>query len=414
MRSSLIRLLCLLAWCASTVMANESFISPGVKNKEAADSIDATLERRDALDYDPSRLSLIPPFFDKFRAWREEMHKRVRLETIYSYDMLAQGYADTESSLGASSGDATFSARWLMFGHKSHRPVYFSLRMRHRHAYSDLAPSEISSNTSLLWGTVNGFTNAGFQVPDFNISQELADGRLTLRYGQFSVDSFFDTHSLRSAKRYFLNKAFSDNPTIGFPGYGAGFTLQWKSEGSWDLSLGGSNMQGTDESKQVSLRLNLDSSALFYTIQGGYNFKGLGEGDARIQLMAWQNQDNNENELPDGSGASLTLEHEGASTGERFVARYAFSEGDATTVNQLFMLGWGREINKYDHLGAGLGLGQSAIDSGTWQGVGEIYYRWQATKELMITPDLQIILGKGLDDGSSFHIVAGLRAGITF
>lgn len=414
MRFIPIPLLSLLAWCASPVMANESFISPGMENKEATDSIAPTLERRDALDDDPARKPLFVEYYRKIRTWREEMHKRVRLETIYSYDTLAQGYSDPDSSQGASSADATFSARWLMFGHKHHRPAYLSFRMRHRHAYSDLAPSEISSNTGLLWGTVDGFTNAGFQVPEFNISQELADGRLTLRYGQFSVDSYFDTHSLRSAKRYFLNRAFSANPTIGFPGYGAGFTLLWKSDGKWDLSLGGSNMQGTDQSEQINLRLNLNSSALFYTIQGGYNFQGLGEGDARIQLMAWQNQDNNEDELPDGSGVSLTFEHEGASRGERYVARYAFSGGDATTVDQLFMLGWGREIRKYDHIGAGFGLGRSAGDNSTWQGVGEIYYRWQATRELVITPDLQIILGEGEDTGNAVHVVAGVRAGITF
>lgn len=393
-------------------MATESFISPGVEQKEAADSIDSTLERRNALDYDPSRPSLIPPFFDKFRARREEIKKKIRLETVYSYDALGQGYANSNGTLGASSGEVSFSTRWLLFGQKYNRPFYLSFRLRDRHAYSDHAPSEISSTAGLLWKTVDGFSDAGFQVPNFYFSQELADARLTLRYGQYSIDYFFDKHDLRSAKRYFLNYAFSNNPAVAFPGFGAGIIAQWKDEGNWDIAIGASNIQGTDPTKKVNL--SLDSSALFYSVQGGYGFKGIANQNARVQLMGWETRSNGEERLSEGRGVSLVLEQKGVSERDHFVARYAFSDGDATDVDQLFMLGWGREIKKYDHLGIGLGLGRSALDSSAWQGVGEIYYRWQATKELMITPDLQIILGEGLGDGSSFQVVAGVRAGITF
>lgn len=412
MRYCLILLPSLLAWFSFPVMATESFISPGVEQNEAADSIDSTLERRNALDYDPSRPSLIPPFFDKFRARREEIKKKIRLETVYSYDALGQGYANSNGTLGASSGEVSFSARWLLFGQKYNRPFYLSFRLRDRHAYSDHAPSEISSTAGLLWKTVDGFSDAGFQVPNFYFSQELADARLTLRYGQYSIDYFFDKHDLRSAKRYFLNYAFSNNPAVAFPGFGAGIIAQWKDEGNWDIAIGASNIQGTDPTKKVNL--SLDSSALFYSVQGGYGFKGIANQNARVQLMGWETRSNGEERLSEGRGVSLVLEQKGVSERDHFVARYAFSDGDATDVDQLFMLGWGREIKKYDHLGIGLGLGRSALDSSAWQGVGEIYYRWQATKELMITPDLQIILGEGLGDGSSFQVVAGVRAGITF
>lgn len=393
-------------------LAVESFISSAPAEKEDADSIGTTIERRDALGYDPTRHSLFPDFYYRYRTWREEINKQIRLQTIFSYDMLAQGYVDRDWSVGASSGDATISGRWLMFGHKYNRPVYLSFRMRHRHAYGDLAPSELSSQADLLWKTVDGFTDAGFQIPELSINQELIDGRLTLRYGQFSIDSFFDNHKLQSAKRFFLNEAFSLNPSISFPSYGTGFTVQWQGTGNWDLAIGGSNMQGTDQTEEINL--SLSSSALFFTAQGGYNFKGFGKRSARVQLLGWKGDSNKEDELTDGRGVSLTVEQEGISTGEHFVARYAFSDGDASQVDQLFMLGWGREIRKYDHLGIGFGMGRSVQDSSIWQGVAEIYYRWQVTKEFMVTPDLQIIMGGGLNGGEDIQIVAGLRGGITF
>ena len=412
MRGFVLSTVCLMTWYITPALAAESFISPAPVEDEAADSIGPSIERRDALGYDPTKHSLFPDFYYRYRTWREETTKKIRLETIFSYDMLAQGYADRDWSVGASSGDATFSGRWLMFGHKYNRPVYLSFRLRHRHAYGDLAPSELSSYTGLIWKTVDGFTDAGFQIPNLYVSQELADGRLTLRYGQFSIDNFFDNHKLRSAKQYFLNQAFSGDPSIAFPSYGTGFTVQWQDTGNWDLGIGGSNIQGTDQAEVINF--SLTSSALFYTGQGGYNFEGFGKRDARVQLLGWQSKSNDEDELSDGTGVSLTLEQEGGTSGERFVARYAFSDGDAAPVDQLFMLGWGREIRKYDHLGLGFGLGRSAEDSTIWQGIAEIYYRWQVTKELMVTPDLQIIAGEGLEGGDAIQIVAGLRAGISF
>jgi carbohydrate-selective porin OprB len=47
--------------------------------------------------------------------------------------------------------------------------------------------------------------------------------------------------------------------------------------------------------------------------------------------------------------------------------------------------------------------------------VVESYYRWQITKELVITPDLQIIFGSDPTSGESkVRVVGGLRLGIVF
>lgn len=63
-----------------------------------------------------------------------------------------------------------------MFGQNYNRPVCLSFRLCYLPAYGDLAPSELSSSTGLIWKTVDGFTDAGFQFPDLYVSQELADG----------------------------------------------------------------------------------------------------------------------------------------------------------------------------------------------------------------------------------------------
>jgi len=393
------------------VLADETPVSPNDATVNSVDSIDSTIEQRNILDYDPSKRSLFPEFVYHLRSYREDINKKIGLEAFFSYDILTQGYASDNWSGGAASGEVSAVFRWLMFGQKYHRPVYLSFSMRHRHAYGSNAPIQLKSRTDLLWGTVNGFTDAGFEIPELFISQELADSQLTLRYGQFSIDNFFDTNKLRSAKRFFLNQAFSANPAVIFPDYGAGFTAQWKDSDNWDLSCGVSNIQSLDQAGDINL--SFSSTAFFYIVQGGLNFTGYANNDTRVQLMTWLSQDNSEDDLANGNGVSLTLQQAGSSDGE-YVVRMAWSDGDTTPVDQLLTLGWGRPFRKYDHLGFGAGVGRSATDSSRYQGVAEAYYRWQVTKELMITPDVQIIAGKGTDKGEDLQIVAGLRGGFTF
>lgn len=59
----------------ASVLAVESFISSAPAEKEDAESIGTTIERRDALGYDPTRHSLFPDFYNRYRTWREEIKK---------------------------------------------------------------------------------------------------------------------------------------------------------------------------------------------------------------------------------------------------------------------------------------------------------------------------------------------------
>jgi len=309
------------------------------------------------------------------------------------------------------------SGRWLMFGQRYNKPIYLSFKVRDRRAYSNTAPSSIGSEVGLLWGTADGFNDSGFQVPDFFVDQKLLDSKMSVRYGQFSIDKFVDKHSLRSSKRFFLNQAFSDNPTVNFPSFGAGANIDWQIHDKFGFFAGISNVQGTDADKEVDLELS--STALFMALQGIYSFTGIGGRDARAQFMGWNDEDNREEDYRDGKGISLTIEHEGASKDEVYIFRLAGSDGDSTGTDTIIFLGFGKKIFNFDHLGMGIGAGRSSTTS-EWQSVAEVYYRWQVTKELLITPDLQIITGTregatNKEAGSNkLGFAIGIRAGLVF
>lgn len=375
------------------------------------DSIEGVIQQRDELVHDPRRRSLFPKFYYTLRKKRLDWWQKLRVDFTLTYDVLTQAYNDRDVSIGGTSGDLSLSGRWLVLGERFKKPIYLDFRVRDRRAYSEHAPSDIEGQTDLLWGTINGFTDAGFQIPDLYFHQELFDSDLILRYGQYSIDSLVDKHRLRSAKRFFLNKAFSDNPTVGFPSYGAGFAFTWKPDDIWEFTGGGSNIQGTEGNTTVDF--GLDSSALFWTVQAICNFTGIAGRNGRLQVMGWDSTDNKEEDYDSGKGLSITLEHVGADTGETYVARYTQSSGDPTDTDTLFFFGYGRDIRGFDSLGLGIGAGRSSTTS-EWQTVLETYYRWQVTKELVVTPDFQLILGDDSSGDDKVRVVGGIRAGIVF
>lgn len=380
--------------------------------KEAADSIEGALEQRDELVYDPRRRSLFPDFYYPFRKKQLDWWQKLRVEFALTYDLLTQHYNDADVSVAGTAGDLTLSGRWLLAGHRFNKPIYLAFRLRDRRAYSEYAPSDIQGQTDLLWGTVDGFNNSGFQVPDLYFDQRLFDDKLSLRYGQFSIDSFVDKHTMRGAKRYFLNQAFSSDPTVNFPSYGAGFAANWKPNERWEFTAGISNIQGVEGDVQVDF--SLDSNALFGAVQAAYSFTGLDGKAGRLQLMGWGGDENDVDEYRGGTGYTATLEHEGKEENEIYVLRVARSFEEPTDTDLLFFVGHGKQIRGFDSLGVGVGAGRSSATQ-IWQSVFETYYRWQVTKELVITPDLQVIFGSDPStEEFKVRVVGGIRLGIIF
>lgn len=341
------------------------------------------------------------------KARRTEWMDALGLDLVLSYDSLALGALGSDDGWGAASGDATMNLRWQINSDTSKAPLSLNLRARHRHAYSDLAPSELRSETGSLWGHVDGFTDAGFQVPEIFLEDKFFDQRLTLRYGQMTIDDLLDGHQLRSAKRSFMNQAFASSPAVGFPGSDLGLVTRWQSRHGWDLTLAASNLTGSN--LRESAEWKLDSGALFQAAQLGYDFKGPRGRASRVQLLAWRSDASSELDLQPGRGFSLTLEHDWSPQIRSFF-RYAWSDGDAAVTTHFAALGIARDLRKTDRLGVAVAGGQSNKSKDAWEGVVELFYRRQIGKSLLITPDVQFVTGS--DAGAL--VVAGVRVGLTF
>lgn len=339
--------------------------------------------------------------------WITKKLDSVGLGLALTYDSLAMGaLGDSESHSGAS-GDATLNLRWQITGDDSRSPLSLNARVRHRHAFTENPPSEMKSATGALWGYVDGFTDAGFQVPEFFFEDRLFDRRLTLRYGQMSIDDLLDGHELRSAKRSFMNQAFSSSPAVGFPGSDLGFVGRWQSHEGWDVTLAISNVAGSNLRETTDWKL--DGGALFQALQFGRDFSS----SSRLQMLIWRSDELSEADIAAGRGISLTYE-QALSDKLRFFLKYAWSDGEASTTQHFATAGLAQDFSRMDRAGVAIASGQASGTAGGWQGVVEIFYRRQVGKSWLITPDLQFAMHDHDVRRNDWFIIGGVRVGLTF
>ena len=339
-----------------------------------------------------------------------------RLNVALSYSALFQGAIGDGESGG--SGELSLSGHWTFVGEEypsrllerigAERDGLLALkfRLRHRHALLENSAAELGANIGAILGTTDGFSDSGFEIPDLYIQHIFHDGRIELRYGQLSVESRLDSHALRGAKKAFLNRVFSTNPTVAFPRFGAGATARWQINDHFDLTYALTQVQASKTGAQVDFDLN--SGNLFTAIQPGFTWRGDGT-ENHIQAMFW-GSDSTE-DFGEDYGFSCGFEHHFDDNEKSLFTRFSNSNGSQTDLNKMAVIGFGSNMRENDLLGFGVGAGQSS-DSSDIQGVFETFYRYQGPFNIQITPNVQLLVGDGLR--KDFAMVLGLRGHIEF
>ena len=377
-----------------------------------ADEVGANLQRQKRLESLFSDWQS-PEWVQAYRRNRDRWFERIGLDLGATYDMAglaAYGGGDPDYGL---SGDLTVNGMWLLTGKKWDRPLNLNFRFRDRFAIGGRSASEVAGATGgVIWNLIDGFSNAGFEVPDFHFVQHLPRIGMVIRYGQMTIDSQFDGNGLQSSKQAFFNRAFSSNPAVAFPRFGAGAVATWTPENSgFDFTLGATNVQGTQNGEQVDFKFA--SSDFFTAAQVGRDFN-LWNRPARAQFMVWHSDGVDSDQTPAGSGASLTFERWIASSGNRVFVRGAWADGEATDADRLVSAGIALERRENDLFGVAAGFGRGSSGNHEWQMVIESFYRWQIGPMIQISPEAQIVFGEGMEPSHPFRLVAGLRAQISF
>jgi len=356
-----------------------------------------------------------PRLFDITERWaeaRRKLEKELGFGWTASYHGVALGALGGDGVPVGASGDFTVQGVWAP-GHRwTDNPTELRFRLRQRHAYAHTSASELGPEIGALWGVVDGYSNSGFEIPDFYLRHDFERAGIELRYGQMTIDSQFAGHQLASSKKYFLNQAFSANPAVAFPRFGAGLTLVKEFDNGLSIGFGTTTVQGTQSGDQVDLEFG--SRDLFQALQFSYKYKGRDDLGRRLLLLGWRSDAVSDALQPEGQGVQFIYERALDEAGTRLFSTLAWAEGGAAPLDYFLAAGIGRPCGEHDFGGLAIGMGRGSDSEHEFQAVFEAFYRWSPRENVQITPDLQLLVGEGFTGGPGIRVVGGVRAALSF
>jgi len=338
----------------------------------------------------------------------------LNLSTLYQSASAALGEDD------AWGGIIQLPASWTVLnrGGKNTGTIVFKAENRSKIS-TDLAPQDLGIQgigAASVVGTQ--FSDKGWIITNLFWQQALNDGQIKFVVGHIDNTDFMDVYGLINPQTAFMNLSFSTNPTIGVPdqGFGGGFgTLLGN---NFYLVAGLMDAAGDPEHAGKSIDQFFDNNEYFKHIEIGYTSSPDRIYFDNIHFVYWES-DEQTNSTGESKGSGWTFSY-AKFIDDKYMPFLRIGDSDGgggALLEKMVTAGLGIYYGETNELfGVGLSYGEASEDPVGGFGInldpqytGEIFYRFQLSSHLAITPDLQIIVDPVLNPGESSIIVAGVR-----
>jgi len=349
---------------------------------------------------------------ERYRAWKASLAERTGFS--FGFDDQVQ-FLDTNSDM--SPADALgnvfrFYGTSTMFNRGTPNEGAVIFKIENRSALGDhLSPQALGPSIGYGGLLSSVFSDSGSILSNLYWRQFLLEGRLSFVLGQVDVTDYVGVNSLASPWTAFGNLAF-ETPTIPAPGQGLGGAILWRMNEQW-LVLGGiANANGDATDPVDSAQQLFESGETFKHLALGWTPNWGDRFDNSIQFTVWQVDDREEAGVKGGEGASfLASSHAG---NWRPFLRAEFGNGGGALLERSVSLGTGYDLRKgQDVLGLALNWGR-APDSSRDQYTMELFYRYDPSAFLQITPSIQYVANPAYDPPTNNILVFGLRTRLVF
>lgn len=359
-------------------------------------------------------------FIQPWKNLNKKISEAVRLEFTIAYTALYQ--VATKATQGdqrnqASGGIFDFSGLWEIISEKSKYSAYVGFRGSSKHKlFTDITPSELALNIGSLWRTDGHFGMNEFFISQLWWEQNLLENEIIFRVGKLDQADYIDSFNFSSSKLYFINSAFSDNPTIFFPGNGLGAAAVYQPNDFFYLLASIGDANGNSTTFEFD---SFFSELEFFTgVEIGIRptIDGFGKGNYHVAL--WHSDRIKKKNIPSGNGVAITFQQQIWNYYNTFL-RYSYSNGKVTNIKQLLSAGVGIydpfNMGYNDNLfGLAFAWGEPQEQNQNPQYVIESFLRLQVFDSVQVTPDIQLIISPSEATQENFVAVFGMRFRIAF
>ena len=356
-------------------------------------------------------------------AFKDRLMDEQGLALGINYSTLYQKASAALGEDNAWGGIFQLPASWTLVnrGNKDTGTLVFKAENRHKIS-TDLAPQDLGIQgigAASIVGTQ--FSDKRWILTNLFWQQKLNEGRMTILAGQIDNTDFLGVYGLINPQTSFMNLSFSTNPTIGIPDQGFGGAFGTMLGKNFYAVAGIMDAAGDPAHPGRSFSNFFDENEYFTSIEIGYTSSQDRIYFDNINLLYWESDEQTTNGVVNesrGSGWALSAAHFFQDKYMPFI-RIGDSDGGGGALLQK-MVSFGLGIYNWDKnelFGFGLSWAEASEDPVGGFGsnldpqyTGEIFYRFQLSKNFAITPDLQYIKDPVLNKNDSSVWIAGIRA----
>jgi hypothetical protein len=341
----------------------------------------------------------------------DRLDKEIGLKLGFAYTVLFQQATNGPGIRHGAAADFDLFAKYFLCDRDGPWESFVAAHGEYRHGYGSITPSELDTQIGAAEATARGFDRENPCFAQFYWQQKTGLDLTGFRVGKVDPKDYVGGSLYTNANLYFLNTAFSSNPTIAYPGNGLGGVAQYGGIVPFVLRAGLTDANG----KTTDPGFDTISRGEYFSFAEGVfrsSFENLGNGSLR--LSGWHIDARTEANKPAGTGSSVTLEQSLGSALNLF-ARYGASGGDAAPLRQGASAGIvadGFLDRSKDVWGIGASWGEPSATNSRNEWVFESFWRLQIAPRAQFTVGYQVIL-PGLSAESTVVGVLELRLRVT-
>ena len=355
------------------------------------------------------------PLLQRWADWKSGLVENKGLSFGIDYSAVYLGASDSPGEDSASSGMVRFFGSWYLIGRKSGNTGAFVWKVEHRHAYSDVPPGSFGFEIGYVGLFEPPFSDQGLRLTNLYWRQRLLQGRVALIGGWVDVTDYLDVYALASPWTGFMNFVFSTgSATMALPNEGIGLAAGGMITDKF-FAIGGladSNSDPTDPGDGFDTFF--DVREYFKHIEFGWTPSQDQIYLDNVHISFWHADEREAALTPDGWGANFSFSRYLGKKWLPFV-RAGYADDGGSLLEKSVSAGFGyQRVQGKNLLGLGLNWGRpsaSSFEPGLDdQYTVELFYRWNISREITLTPDLQYLKDPALNPDESSIWVFGLRA----
>ncbi|MHC4291457.1 MAG: carbohydrate porin [Planctomycetota bacterium] len=366
-------------------------------------------------------------FFEPYFGWKSSLQEDYGIsfggDYTFVYLKSSDSLKGTEDE--ASGGMYRLFGSWELLGRGTETTGTIIYKVEHRHRYGDTAPSGFSLGNLGNVGVIEPpFSNQGWRLTNLYWKQSWHQGQVVALAGFLDATDYVDVFALGSPWNHFMNFVFSTgSAAISLPEdatLGAAVATWLNDEVYIIAGLEDTNSDPTDPFEGFNTFVN-DNEYLKHIEIGRTTSKDRAYLD-NVHVTFWQVDERKAAGVEDGWGAALSWSHFVSDKWMPFV-RAGFAEDGGSLLENSVSAGVGYRpktagTTPGDLLGVAVNWGQPnetvfgpGLDD---QYTAEVFYRIQLTKEIAITPDVQLLFNPALNPDEDMITVFGLRTRMAF